>query len=192
MAKDETKQRIVTAARDCFAQLGWAATTTQEIARVAGVNEVTLFRHFGSKSQLFAAMVSCYMDAQKDVLSQTMEQNATLSEGLASYAKVYFQTIGGSPDYVRTMLGEMTRHPVEVRQVVIDMMRPLRQQFMEFLSNCQKRGEIRSNANCEAIMDAFMGQLFANIIKPRFNDPTYTQEEFIRFVVDLFVKGLRP
>ncbi len=41
-----------------FAEKGFKATTTKEIARRAGVNEVTLFRIFGSKKALFTAVIS--------------------------------------------------------------------------------------------------------------------------------------
>jgi AcrR family transcriptional regulator len=37
---------------------GYLGATTREIARVAGVTELTLFRHFGSKQRLFEEMLS--------------------------------------------------------------------------------------------------------------------------------------
>ena len=48
-----TKERIMAAARELFEQKGFAAATTKEIAALAGVSEVTLFRHFESKRSLF-------------------------------------------------------------------------------------------------------------------------------------------
>ncbi|MEH2432700.1 MAG: helix-turn-helix domain-containing protein, partial [Nostoc sp.] len=47
-----TRTRLIEAASQIFASLGVQGATTREIARVAGVNEVTLFRHFASKEQL--------------------------------------------------------------------------------------------------------------------------------------------
>lgn len=192
MAKDETSQRIIDAARTIFARNGWVATTTVEIARAAGVNEVTLFRHFGNKNQLFAAMVRSYIHAQTEVLSQTIEQNASLDEILTRFAEVYFKTVGSNPDYVRTMLGEMARHEEEVRTVVVDMMKPMREQFISLLDDRKRRGEIRPDVNSEVVMDAFIGGLFANIIKPCFHNLSYTKDDYIRFCVRLFVEGLKP
>ncbi len=192
MAKDDTSQRIIDAARNCFAQHGWLGTSTQEIARSAGVNEVTVFRHFGNKKRLFEAMCAGYIDAQRAVLSQTVEQNLSFEEILTRFAQSYFQTVGSNPDYVRRMLGEMSQHPQEVRQVIIDLMKPMREQFMNILRDRQQRGEIRADVNCEAAMEAFMGQLFCNIVKPRFNEPSYTQEEFIALCVSVFLRGLKP
>ena len=53
---EETRTRIIAAARELFEQKGTRGTTTREVAERAGVNEATLFRHFGSKSALLVAM----------------------------------------------------------------------------------------------------------------------------------------
>jgi AcrR family transcriptional regulator len=53
---EETRSRIVAAARELFERHGTRGTTTREVAERAGVNEATLFRHFGSKRALLDAM----------------------------------------------------------------------------------------------------------------------------------------
>jgi len=49
---DLTRQRLVRAALELFTSRGYAATTTAEIARKAGVAEGTIYRHFQSKQHL--------------------------------------------------------------------------------------------------------------------------------------------
>ena len=54
-------------ALELFSEKGYYSTTTKEIARVADVNELTLFRHFGSKANLFQLTTEHYViDAQVD------------------------------------------------------------------------------------------------------------------------------
>ncbi|WP_164736604.1 TetR/AcrR family transcriptional regulator [Pararhodobacter zhoushanensis] len=48
---------MIEAALLCFAEQGYAATSTREIARRAGVAEATIFRHFVSKSDLLLRIV---------------------------------------------------------------------------------------------------------------------------------------
>ncbi len=48
-----TRSNILSAARELFEKKGFAAATTKEIAALAGVSEVTLFRHFATKRVLF-------------------------------------------------------------------------------------------------------------------------------------------
>ena len=50
--------RLLRAARDVLARDGVSGLTTRAIAAEAGVNEVTLFRHFGSKSALLDAALA--------------------------------------------------------------------------------------------------------------------------------------
>src|SRR5689334_16077859 len=49
----DIRDRILDAARRVYAQHGFRGATTRLIAIEAGVNEVTLFRTFGSKAALF-------------------------------------------------------------------------------------------------------------------------------------------
>lgn len=53
--KTATEIRIIEAAADLFAQNGYKGTSTRDISRSARVNEVTLFRYFPHKADLFCA-----------------------------------------------------------------------------------------------------------------------------------------
>src|SRR5215470_10715420 len=53
----ELRQQILKTAIRLFAQKGFRGTTTREIALAAGVNEVTIFRHFASKQDLYSAIL---------------------------------------------------------------------------------------------------------------------------------------
>lgn len=49
--------RILEAAYKCFSEKGYLGATTREIAKNAGVSEVTLFRYFRSKKELFSEVL---------------------------------------------------------------------------------------------------------------------------------------
>ena len=59
---DETRQLIYEAARHEFAASGYAATSTETVARRAGVSTKTLYRLIPNKETLFEAMVSDRLD----------------------------------------------------------------------------------------------------------------------------------
>jgi len=52
------RERLLEAARSLFAERGYAATTTAQLAREAGVAEGTVFHHFASKRALLEAVAS--------------------------------------------------------------------------------------------------------------------------------------
>lgn len=60
---DEIRHRILAAAARVYARYGFRGATTRLIAAKAGVNEVTLFRTFGSKAELLRAMLQSQVTA---------------------------------------------------------------------------------------------------------------------------------
>jgi AcrR family transcriptional regulator len=62
MTADERRVEIVEAAVTAFASGGLAGTSTDEIARIAGVSQPYLFRLFGTKRGLFLAAVARMFD----------------------------------------------------------------------------------------------------------------------------------
>jgi len=59
-APEEKQERILAAARALFAQRGYAATKTADVARRAGVSEGIVFHHFGSKAAVLEAIAGEY------------------------------------------------------------------------------------------------------------------------------------
>jgi AcrR family transcriptional regulator len=53
LRKEERKQQLLQIAKKLFLDLGYQHTTTEKIAREAGVTEPVLYRHFKSKKALF-------------------------------------------------------------------------------------------------------------------------------------------
>ncbi|MDG0888986.1 TetR/AcrR family transcriptional regulator [Paracholeplasma manati] len=53
----ETEKKILLAATKLFSENGYANTSTKKIADAAGVNELTIFRQFKSKSNLLQAVI---------------------------------------------------------------------------------------------------------------------------------------
>jgi len=71
----EVQELLLGAARSTFAARGYARSSTREIADAAGVSEALLFRHFGTKANLFELAVlrpfhgfmDDYVEARPDI-----------------------------------------------------------------------------------------------------------------------------
>ena len=76
-SNNETSKKIMKVALKLFSEQGYYPTTTKQIAEEAGVNELTIFRHFGSKSNLFQVTTEYYViDSKIDsILKNTEELN---------------------------------------------------------------------------------------------------------------------
>jgi AcrR family transcriptional regulator len=55
VTREETRERLLSAAADAFAQRGYDGTRVADIAQAAGVSNGALYAHFGSKAELLVA-----------------------------------------------------------------------------------------------------------------------------------------
>src|SRR3954464_11404404 len=80
-----TRQRLLDAAYRVCAERGLQGATTREIADAARVNEVTLFRHFGNKEKLIAALFERSMASQLEFLNDLEPDANDLECGLRRF-----------------------------------------------------------------------------------------------------------
>lgn len=77
MAAEDRRQQILEVAVELFSQKGFRGTTTKEIAQAAGVNEAIIFRHFATKSELYAAIMD-----RKAKSARVQEMQSSLNEAI--------------------------------------------------------------------------------------------------------------
>jgi AcrR family transcriptional regulator len=58
--KEQTRTKLLEVAFELFSTIGFEKTTTRQIAELAGVNELTLFRHFETKHNLFQTAIKVF------------------------------------------------------------------------------------------------------------------------------------
>lgn len=67
MSGDSRRRQILDAAKQCFAQYGFAGTTTKKVATAACISEGLLFRHFPTKAALHAEILAEECEADPDL-----------------------------------------------------------------------------------------------------------------------------
>ncbi len=190
--REQTHSRLLKAATEVFAASGIAGATTREIARVAGVNEVTLFRHFQSKEQLLAAVVERMMALQAEALANQDEWTGNLRLDLLYYATLYNNMLEEHEALVRMFIGEAKRHPDAALQVLRDAVLPLREKLMAYLQNGIDQGNVRLDVDLLPAVDIFTGMLLSGMLR-RHTSPMqrgYSRENYLESCVDLFVRGI--
>jgi len=80
MSGDSRRRQILDAAKQCFAQHGYAGTTTKRVATAASISEGLLFRHFATKAQLHSAILeeACETDPDLNRLLKLQPSTETL------------------------------------------------------------------------------------------------------------------
>jgi AcrR family transcriptional regulator len=87
------RELIVEAARACFAERGYAGTTTRQIARRAGVVENLIFKHFGNKAGLFDAAVVQPFRHAVDTFTERSQADDGGSRSGESVARRYVEAL---------------------------------------------------------------------------------------------------
>jgi len=103
------RDRILHAAAQLYAETGFRGATTRRIAQLAGVNEITLFRHFGSKTRLLHEAIRC-AGASGD-LCGLPERAENPRKELKEWAWSSYRELHARRSLIRTAMGEMGEHP---------------------------------------------------------------------------------
>jgi len=99
MTSDLRRQLILNAAKRCFARHGFAGTTTKSVAAAASISEGLLFKHFPTKSALYAEILAdeCAADPALHRLLELEPSTRTLVVLMREMVR-YFQEVAETPD----------------------------------------------------------------------------------------------
>ena len=187
---EDTRQRILEAAAQVFAEKGYARATTRVLAAAAGVNEVTLFRHFGSKQNLFAAVIEQFGGP---AVTTALEGHLTgdCSQDLRIIGTHLLHLLLERGDAMRLMLCEASHFP-EVQEVMVQNPRQIRHMLAAYIAGQIEQGRLRP-LHPEVTAQAFSGMLFAYAIAQQMLGdsiaPELTTEELVGQFVDIFMHG---
>lgn len=189
---EETRERILTAAREVIGHKGKRGATTREIADVAGVNEATIFRHFGTKEALIVAVAQhfCGFVALRDTASQL---HGDIAEDLAEIGLTMLGRMESQMDMIRWSLVEQE---YEASIFATTAWRPqiaILEVVGEFMQRRIAQGELRGDPKKLAM--TFMGLIFMHVLaRKKFSSSELYEggnEAAVRFYVDVFLNGVR-
>ena len=187
---EETRARIMQAASQLFAEKGFSGTTTRTIAKRSGVNEVTLFRHFGTKENLAKAIMDQFGGlAIAEDLSARFSGDYVQDLTLVGHAMMKVMT--ERSDAMRMAICEAGNFP-EFQQVVAENPRQLRRMLARYFERQMDVNLIHSG-HPEVLAQAFLGMFFSYTVLRGFLldslQPEISSEELVEQFVTLFVRG---
>jgi AcrR family transcriptional regulator len=188
------RDKLLQAAMKVFARDGLHRATTRVIAEEAGVNEVTLFRHFTNKEGLLSAVMQSVVEAHAtENLGDEKEWTGDLRRNLRRFAEGLYQKLEQDEAFMRTMIGEGRRHEEHAQKIIRDAVRPVRARFIHHLETARKAGQVRKGIDLGIAADAFTSMLFGGMLRITGNcHEGYQASEFVAVCVDVFALGLMP
>jgi len=111
---EETRNRILEAAEECFARYGYDSTGVAEICNTAGVSKGALYHHFPSKQAIFVEMFETWMRGFVGEMERIRDTAASVPDALLLMAKMtglIFQTAAGQLPLFIEFLTKAGRDP---------------------------------------------------------------------------------
>jgi len=105
----EVREALLKATIKLFGEVGSRGATTRRIAQEAGVNEVTLFRHFASKEILLSEALRWF--AEQVTIKQLPDRPTNPAAELTEWARDHHRHLYKIRALIRTSMGEYEEHP---------------------------------------------------------------------------------
>ena len=158
----QIRDRILAAAARVYEEVGFRGCTTRKVATEAGVNEITLFRHFGSKNALLCEAIA---RAGGSIVANTLpaEPGADPAREVVEWARAHMGEMTANRALLRTVLGEVQEHP--------EMLPPCgspaalaARSLAAYVSRMQDRGLARADVDPELASAMLLGALFSDAV----------------------------
>lgn len=119
---DERADQILSAARTCFLRKGYFATKMDEIARQSGLSKGGVYFHFGSKREIFRALVEREYDMAMSMLDEMVESEQSVEQKLILLAE-HFMSLFSETESSRFLIiiGEMALRDDEIAKMLSEL-----------------------------------------------------------------------
>lgn len=142
----EVQSRIIRAAAALFARQGFRGTSTREIARIADVSEVTIFRYFEHKDDIFWSALESGFSAIRPRLN-TLVKSARLESPevmLPEIISVLVDIATLSPELVRLIAVALLELHGKGESICRENLTPLFSAIANYLSRTIESGKMRN------------------------------------------------
>lgn len=189
-----TREKMIRAAIELFRQKGFKGTTTKKVAQMAGVNEVTLFRHFKNKHGLMEAAID-FFSAESNILESIEHQLVySLEKDLETISHAYLKFFEDNKALILIAFSEEFQFPI-LKTITVQIPRELHIRISSYFVEMQKRGKITDQLDLSLQAGNYIWMNFGRFLSQnRFenNIAPNSDEDYITQSIALFARALQP
>ncbi|WP_157738028.1 TetR/AcrR family transcriptional regulator [Aneurinibacillus soli] len=180
---------------EIFSQKGFQASTIREIARLAGVNDLTVYRHFESKEKLFSEMFQRHTLLSEIGSLVVRGINDDFAHDTRSLIVAFLAIFKREMPIIRLLVTEAEKMS-ECKKYAAMFTENIIEQLTQFLRYYQQTNQIRSKVNCQAVATSLYSTLFVHIYSMAlYGDVVVacdasSEESMIDGWIDLYVSGI--
>jgi AcrR family transcriptional regulator len=193
----EKQKQIIIAAIESFSTKGYAATSTSEIAKKAGVAEGTIFRHYKTKKDLLLSIVTPVMSKliapfiMKDLYKVIDQRYETYEDFLRAMIINRRDFLEKNFPILKIMLQEIPFQPELREQFKKHVLKKIAQRFSALVLHYQEKGQIIEMPHTSVIQftaSTLIGFLLSRYIF--FPEADWNDEEEIERTIQFIMHGL--
>ena len=102
--RQPSRDKILDCAEQLFARRGFAGIGLAEVAEQVGLSKSSLFHHFSSKAQLYAAVMARILDRIEAELMRSLAAGGGPVQRLERWLDVVVDVLAANPTYARLLL----------------------------------------------------------------------------------------
>jgi AcrR family transcriptional regulator len=168
--KAEVRARVLAAAMDQLAEGGYASASIQQVAKRAQVATGTVYRHFPSKSGLFAEVFRRASQREMDVFADaTRDDGRSATERIAAATEAFARRALNRPTRAYALIAEPVDPAVEAERLIFR--RGYRDVLIDVLEQGVERGEFELH-DTETTAAALVGAIGEALVGPLAADRT--------------------
>ena len=189
MAAMSARDQLLQAAARLYSEAGYRGATTRRIAMQAGVNEITLFRHFGSKDALMREAIT--RAGASPVHQMLPDSPKDPYRELRDWAKAHLAELRERRSLIRMCMGEIEEHP-GIFSAQDSPPAAAAKALCHYLRRLRDAGLAKAQFDETSASAMLIGSLFADAmgrdLMPDLylNDPEAAVEQYVQ----LFLRGL--
>jgi TetR/AcrR family fatty acid metabolism transcriptional regulator len=187
---DDIEKRILEAAEVEFAARGFHETVVSDIADQANVGKGTVYRHFGSKEQLFVLIVEAGIKELLERIKDAARNLSSAREKLEIVAEIHLNMFRSSRHLVKIITEEGFKTIMDSRSRPPRLVEELIDYGSSIISEGVKNGEFRSVDSFRTAR-LYLDQLFS-ITRTTilFNESDKSVSKDYQLFFEIFINGL--
>jgi AcrR family transcriptional regulator len=186
------RQRLLAVAKELFALQGVEQTSMSEIARVAGVGQGTLYRHFANKGRLCQALIRDDLDAFMTRTDAALAKPGEPRSSLARLETLLVDQIRLVDQHLPILAAiEASGEPHGEKQVRSPWSGWLRGHVARLLASASVAGEVAVDLDVDYLADTILTVVAPRHVGLQRRELGYSLDRIIAGARQLFVERLR-
>lgn len=153
LAKQQTREKVLQAARDLFIERGYEGATIRDIARAAGMSTGAVFASFADKNELFDAILNDDFAELVEPMRDAVTGSTTAREALVGMFGAAYRAHSSQLPLIQAALAASWTRTPEAERLRRESMRPIRSLVSEVLERAVERGELTQRFDLRLISE---------------------------------------